>query len=209
MKTLFRAVVIAAALPALVPALGARNAWATDSADVAVAPTTEKREPKHHEENATLYRKWGIDPRRPLYSKTTDARRDYEAARERARAQGKFLMVTFGANWCPDCRALHRSLENSGTRGYVAKTFEILNVDVGDFDRNTQLAADLGVDLDMGIPVAVFFGPEGQVIGNTNHGELEPARSYTSRQILAFLREIAERRHVQPLKAGAHPRAAG
>jgi len=36
--------------------------------------------------------------------------------RERARQEGKFLMVTFGANWCPDCRNLHRHLKSDTVR---------------------------------------------------------------------------------------------
>ncbi len=45
----------------------------------------------------------------------------------------------------------------------------------------------------VGFPVAIFFGPDGQLIGATNEAELEPARRYSSRQILMFLEDIAER----------------
>jgi hypothetical protein len=45
--------------------------------------------------------------------------------------------------------------------------------------------------------VAVFFDPQGQVIGTTNDGELEPARRYSSRHILKFVRDIAERSLIQ------------
>ena len=58
---------------------------------------------------------------------------------------------------------------------------------------NVDLATDLGVDLKRGIPVAVFFAPDGQVIGTTNEGQLEPARYYTSKQILKFVRDIVEK----------------
>jgi thiol-disulfide isomerase/thioredoxin len=155
---------------------------------------------KHHEENSLLYQRWGLDPAHLLYSKTPDARSDFQSALGRAKASGKLLMVTFGANWCPDCRALHRSLSQPATRRYVSARFELVNVDVGDFDRNIPLASELGVDLDAGIPVAIFLAPDGSTVGTTNNGELEPARSYTSRQILAFMHEVAENRRVPELK---------
>ncbi len=50
-----------------------------------------------------------------------------------------------------------------------------------------MFAIDLGVDLTRGIPVAIFYDPEGRVIGTTNDGQLEPARYYTSKQILKFV----------------------
>jgi thiol-disulfide isomerase/thioredoxin len=85
-------------------------------ADGRAAVTATQPKHKHHAENAALYRKWGLDPAHPLYPRTGDARHDYESALARAKAAGKLLMVTFGANWCPDCRALHRSLRQPGTR---------------------------------------------------------------------------------------------
>lgn len=71
-----------------------------------------------------------------------------------------------------------------------------MNVDVGKFNQNADLAKELGVTLSRGIPVAIFFDPEGQVIGTTNEGQLEPARRYTSKQILRFVRDIAERSQI-------------
>jgi hypothetical protein len=43
-----------------------------------------------------------------------------------------------------------------------------VNVDVGKFNRNRDVAKSLGVTLTRGIPVAVFFDPQGRVIGTTN-----------------------------------------
>ena len=68
-----------------------------------------------------------------------------------------------------------------------------MKVDVGKFNQNRDLAVELDVDLRRGIPVAIFFDPEGRVIGTTNEGQLEPSRRYSSKQILKFVRDIAER----------------
>ena len=151
---------------------------------------------KQHPESPALYAEWGLDPAALPYPKDTDARRDIAAARARGRDRDHFVMVTFGANWCADCRALARQLAADPVKEYADANFEIVKVDIGDFDRNLDVATDLGVDLQMGIPVAVFFDRDGDVIGATNRGELEPSRSYTSRQILAFLRDVVDRGHI-------------
>jgi len=127
------------------------------------------------------------------YDDSADARSQVAAARKEAQDSGKFLMVTFGANWCMDCRTLHLNLDKEDVQKYTRDRFLFVNVDVGKFNQNADLASELGVSLSRGIPVAIFFDPSGAVIGTTNEGQLEPARRYTSKQILKFVRDIAER----------------
>jgi thioredoxin 1 len=141
-------------------------------------------------ENDAFYAQWGVDPAHLPYDPSADARRDIAAGKERAELAGKMLMVTFGANWCPDCLTLHRNLADPETHEFAKKTFEFVNVDVGDFDKNSDVAKELGVKVN-GIPLAVFFSSDGRPICDTSRGELEPSRHYTSREILEFLREVA------------------
>ena len=132
----------------------------------------------------------------PPYDASLNARQEVAMARDEALREQKFLMVTFGANWCMDCRTLHRRLKSEDVKKYTEGRFLFVNVDVGKFNQNADLAKELGVTLSRGIPVAIFFDPEGEVIGTTNEGQLEPARRYTSKQILRFVRDIAERSQI-------------
>lgn len=127
------------------------------------------------------------------YQPDPDAPATVAAARQQALDDEKFLMVTFGANWCLDCRTLYHHLKSPEVEAFTNEIFDFVNVDVGKFNSNRQLASDLGIDLRRGIPVAIFFGPDGEVIGTTNDGQLEPARFYTSKQILKFVRDIVEK----------------
>ncbi|MDX1507671.1 MAG: thioredoxin family protein [Woeseiaceae bacterium] len=134
-----------------------------------------------------------FDPFDLPYDDDADAAALVASARQQAADEQKFLMVTFGANWCVDCRTLYKHLRSPEVQTYTADTLEFVNVSVGKINNNVQLASDLGVDLRRGIPVAIFFGPDGDIIGTTNDGELEPARYYTSKQILKFVRDIVEK----------------
>lgn len=137
-----------------------------------------------------------VDESELPYDGDDDASSVVAEARAAAVREERFLMVTFGANWCRDCRNLHRILHLEEVQDYTRDLFQFVNVDVGMFNQNRQVAADLGVSLTRGIPVAVFFDPQGQVIGTTNEGQLEPARRYSSKQILKFVRDIAEQSRI-------------
>ena len=172
-----RAAIWAGAVLLAVVVLGAAAVYYRESADDA------------------FYAQWGVDRTHLPYDAKADARREIADGKARAAASGKMLMVTFGANWCPDCLTLHKDLEDPVTREYAHAKFEMVNVDVGEFDKNSDVAHDLGIDVN-GIPVAVFFSSDGRPICDTAGGELEPARHYTSREILDFLREVADHRRV-------------
>ena len=80
-------------------------------------------------------------------------------ARARATRDHKVLMVEFGADWCSDCAQLYKSLENERRRDQFRKEFELLHVDVGEFNRNLDIAKSLGIDVTEAIPTAAFFPP--------------------------------------------------
>jgi len=134
-----------------------------------------------------------FDPTDLPYDESADAHVVVAEARQQALQAGKFLMITFGANWCMDCRTLYRNLKTDDVMAYTDRVFHFANVDVGKFNKNRDIAEELGIDLARGVPVAIFFDPKGNKIGTTNDGQLTPARFYTSSQILKFVRDIAEK----------------
>ncbi len=132
----------------------------------------------------------------PRYDPRADARQSLEQAQQIAIRNNRYLMVVFGADWCPDCLKLYDNLQNSDVSDYMREHMDFITVDVGDRDRNLDLAEQLGVTIANGIPVAVFFNPDGTPLGTTNNGQLEPSRHFTSRQILRFVKAVVEHRLV-------------
>jgi len=131
-----------------------------------------------------------VATRNPSYL-ALDARTAIEKGQKRAAASGKMLMVTFGANWCPDCLTLHRNLLDAETHAYLDKHFELVTIDVGDAQKSAAVQRDLGIDIKV-IPLAVFYSPDGQLVGDTGAGELKPSRHFSSRDIRDFLREVVD-----------------
>ncbi len=127
----------------------------------------------------------------PAYSAFADARSAIADGQARAAASGKHLMVLFGANWCPDCLTLHDNLGAPDARAYVQKHFEVVEIDVGDAKKSAAVQRDLGISVNA-IPLAVFYSPTGELVGDTFAGELKPARHFSSREIRDFLREVVD-----------------
>jgi len=142
-------------------------------------------------DDTLFYRRWGFDAADLPYKSDVDARVALDAGQARAAESGKILMVTFGANWCPDCLTLQKNLRDPETRAYAEKKFEMVSIDVGDSVKSARVERELGMTVNT-IPLAVFYSSDGKPICDTQRGELKPSRHYSSREILGFLREVVD-----------------
>ena len=102
---------------------------------------------------------------------------------------GKPLWLTFGASWCPDCRAEAPDLEAAYTK-YQAQGLNVLGVfisesssDVAAYAGRASLTFPIAVDQNtmiastyrtMGIPTHFFIGADGR-IKDVKIGALDPA----------------------------------
>jgi thioredoxin 1 len=149
-------------------------------------------------DDSVFYTRWGFDATNLPYKSDVDARMAVEAGKARAAESGKMLMVTFGANWCPDCLTLQKNLRDPETHAYAERNFEMVNIDVGDSVKSARVERDLDMAVNT-IPLAMFYASDGKPICDTQRGELKPSRHYSSREILGFLREVVDyRRAVSP-----------
>lgn len=124
-------------------------------------------------------------PAAPVYNEQADARAELNLALARAQTQHKNVLVVFGANWCGDCLALNKKMSAGALAAHVDKRFVVLKVNVGRFDRNTDLAAQMGVPLKKGIPAVAVLKQGGEVQSATGGGELADARNMGDAAVLA------------------------
>lgn len=126
------------------------------------------------------------------YDESADAKAALEQALTAAKARQVPVLVILGANWCEDCRALAAAMQRGKSAELIAREFEVVKVDVGNFNRNLDLAARFGNPIAKGIPAAVVLSPAGQVVYATKAGELADARRMSDSGIYDFFKRAGQ-----------------
>ncbi|MFC7219613.1 thioredoxin family protein [Streptomyces polyrhachis] len=122
----------------------------------------------------------GYDPGR-------DAAADIATAQQAARGDGRSVLIDFGADWCADCQVLAKHFASPKVADLLAEKYHMVTVDVGEFDRNLDVAKKY-VDLKTsGMPALVVLGPDGRIKVATNQGEFASARSMSADAVADFL----------------------
>ena len=92
------------------------------------------------------------------YDEKADAMAEVDRALARAKASGKLVLIDLGGNWCGDCRILAATMELPELKAFLARHYEIVNVDVGRFDRNLEVPARYGITSRLeGVPALLEF----------------------------------------------------
>jgi protein disulfide-isomerase len=125
------------------------------------------------------------------YDEAADARADVQRALADARGAHKPVLIVFGANWCEDCRALDAAFKTERNAALLAREFRLVKVDVGEFDRNLEIARAYGDPIKRGIPAAVIVSPDNRVLYATRAGELSNARRMNPEGVYGFFRDAA------------------
>jgi protein disulfide-isomerase len=133
------------------------------------------------------------------YDARADAKAALQAALVGAKAERKPVFVVFGANWCDDCRALDKAMHAEPSAGLIARSFQVVKIDVGNFDRNLDIVAAYDNPIKQGIPAAVLLAPDGKVLYATRAGELASARRMGENGIYDFLVGMTKRGASAPL----------
>lgn len=138
---------------------------------------------------------WGADwP----YDEHADATQDIRQALKLAQADHKKVLLVFGANWCGDCRELDKAMHGS-SQALIQGRFDVVKIDVGNFDKNLEIAQRYGNPIKMGIPAVVVLDRRDRVIYSSKGGELANARKMGEQGIYDFLSQKV----AQPTLAGS------
>jgi thioredoxin 1 len=125
------------------------------------------------------------------YDEAADAKAQIQAALAQP-GQGKLpVLVVFGANWCGDCKVLDLAFTEGTSAALIAKNYKVVKVDVGRFNKNTDVAEAYGVPLKSGIPAVAVLSSQGKVLYSTKAGELADARKMGDKGIHEFFSKVA------------------
>ncbi|WP_405446204.1 thioredoxin family protein [Streptomyces erythrochromogenes] len=126
----------------------------------------------------------------PGYDSSADAQKQIDAALRAAKADGRMVLLDFGANWCGNCKAADKVFAQSQTAGILGASYHLVKVDIGgNSSANSALLrkySPSGGTYTM--PVLVVVSPSGTVRTDT-HVTGNP--SLTAEGINSFLRKWA------------------
>lgn len=100
------------------------------------------------------------------YNPKANAANDIAQTLSAAKAENKKAILVFGANWCHDSRALAAHFEKPRFQTLIQDNYKLAYIDVGQKDRNIDLAQKFGVESIEGSPTVFITDTEGQVLNS-------------------------------------------
>jgi thioredoxin 1 len=131
----------------------------------------------------------GFGDSRQIYSDTADAHAEIRGALMTAAREHKRVILDFGGNWCGDCQVLDLYLHDPVNAGLLNQNYILVHVNIGRYDRNTDLADEYQVPLKKGVPGLAVLDSRGRVIYSQKNGEFEAIRKMESTSVTEFLRK--------------------
>jgi thiol-disulfide isomerase/thioredoxin len=106
-------------------------------------------------------------------------------------ADHKYVLIDFGANWCPPCQTVDAVLHRPPVSERLERNFHVVAVDIGETKQqlgvlNIELRYQYGVT-DTGIPVLVILSPDSALVATSMNGFFGDMRDYTDDRVNSFL----------------------
>ena len=101
--------------------------------------------------------------------------------------QNKQSIIIFGANWCPDARLLEAVMQLKLIKKYLDKHSNILHIDVGDYEINTELFKFFDKNIQDGIPRIFIMNRNGRNINLQDNDTMRKARELSTQDIFCLL----------------------
>jgi len=100
-------------------------------------------------------------------------------------------LVIFGANWCPDAQCLEAVMGMLTVTKFLAHHYEIIRVDVGDYDQNMELYKVFGMPSEEGVPRVIILDLKGKVLNLDSNDRWRAARETAPQEIFNYFQEFA------------------
>jgi len=124
-----------------------------------------------------------------LYNPQADASREIKEALEHAAREHKNVILVFGGNWCYDCHVLDLAFHHPEIEPKLKAHYVVVHVDIGEYNKNLDLAERYQVPLKKGVPALAVLAPDGKLLYSQQAGEFEAARSLAPEDVIAFLKK--------------------
>jgi thiol:disulfide interchange protein len=122
-----------------------------------------------------------------IYPDPGQAKTDLATALRTAATTHKRVLVDFGGNWCGDCQVLDLYFHDPKNLQLLERNFVLVHINAGHLDANQNLARQLEIPLEKGVPALAVLSEEGKLLYSQKNGEFEAMRRMDSSAVTAFL----------------------
>jgi thioredoxin 1 len=122
-----------------------------------------------------------------IYPPPEQAPADLTAALKVAAAQNRRVILDFGGNWCTDCHVLDIYMHDAANKPILDSSFVVVHINIGEKDRNLDLAARYDIPLNKGVPALAVLDRHGKLLYSQKAGEFEAMRHMESNSVTEFL----------------------
>lgn len=110
------------------------------------------------------------------------------AAFDRAKKNGKLVLIDLGGNWCGDCVVLANIMLLPEMKPFMAAHYEVVSVDVGRFNKNLEIPARFGFTKRLiGVPTVLIATADGKLVNGGDVFALADARHLTPQAVADWL----------------------
>lgn len=124
---------------------------------------------------------------RHIYNENADAHAEVREALARAAQEHKRVILDFGGNWCGDCQVLDIYFHREPNAALLADNFILVDINVGHFDSNQDLAEKYNIPLHKGVPALAVLDSHGRLLYSQRAGEFEDMRRMDPNSVTEFL----------------------
>lgn len=123
------------------------------------------------------------------FDESADAAAAVDAAL--ARLADKRVIVVMGANWCHDSRGLAGWFAEPRFAAMLQARYELVYVDVGQRDRNIDIARRFGIRAIKGTPTVLVLSSSGDLLNRRSAPKWRNAASRSEDDIFAYFDQFA------------------
>jgi len=127
------------------------------------------------------------------YDAKANAQSDVDIVLSDAARYDKLGMIILGANWCHDSRALAAHFEKPQFQSLLRSHYKIAYVDVGQKNRNIDIARRFGLDAVVGTPTVIITDSDGNVLNFDTAPTWRNAASRTEDETWKYFRSFAHK----------------
>ena len=104
-----------------------------------------------------------------------------------ASRQHKRVLLDFGGNWCGDCQVLDYYLHLPGNIELLTHYYVLVDIDIGEYNRNLDLANKYGIPLSKGVPALAVLNANGRLLYSQMNGQFEKMSRMNPASVTRFL----------------------